>query len=123
MNSELNELKQAENKRIEPRSLQWIPAVVLIVVGVGLLISKFSGFEFVNWWAVFLVTPLAFMAAAVWNDYRENGRLSSTSSGALVGGLFLITILVTTFFNLSWGTLWPLVFVFGGIAVLLSSRS
>ena len=123
MGDEFKDLKDEEKDNdAAAKSNSWIMALVLIVVGVGLLVSNFNGFSFNNWWALFMLIPAFAMFASVWRDYQENGRLTSKSTGPLIAGLAIIVTAVIFLFDLSWSGLWPLAFIFGGIAVLLSSR-
>jgi len=123
MGDELKEMKEAENEGMaNDKGNTWIVAVILILVGIGLLVSNFTSFTFDNWWALFLLIPAIAMLRNVWVDYQENGRLTSKCTGPLIGGLAILVTVVIFLFNLSWSGLWPLAFVFGGIAVLLSSR-
>ena len=124
MGDEFKDLKDEEKSNgSAAKSNSWIMALVLIAVGVGLLISNFTSFAFDNWWALFMLIPAFGMFAAVWRDYQENGRLTSKCTGPLIAGLAILVTAVIFLFNLSWSGLWPIAFIFGGIAVLLSSRS
>ena len=124
MGDEFKDLKDEEKgNESAAKSNSLIMALVLIVVGLGLLVSNFTGLSFDNWWALFMFIPAAAMFSAVWRDYQENGRLTSKCTGPLIGGLAILVTAVIFLFNLSWSGLWPLAFVFGGIAVLLSGRS
>ncbi len=123
MGDEMKELKDEEREgAAEDKGSNWIMALVLIVVGVGLLLSNFTEFSLNNWWALFLLIPAITMLRNVWVDYQAHGRLTSRSTGALIGGLTVLAAMAVFLFNLSWSGLWPLGFIFGGISVLLSSR-
>lgn len=123
MNNEIKDIKQNENDHFADTIKHSIPALVLIVIGGGLLASNFLNIPFHNWWVLFLVTPVVFMSYQVWRDYNSNGRLTSRSVGPLIGSLVLITMMATFVFDLNWGQLWPISFIFGGIAILLGRRT
>ncbi len=124
MGDEFKDLKDEEKgDESAAKSNNWMMALVLIVVGLGLLVSNFTGFSFDNWWALFMLIPAVAMLTNVWRDYQANGRLTSKCTGPLIGGLAILVMAVIFLFNLNWSGLWPLAFVFGGIAVLLSGRS
>lgn len=124
MSNEFKDLKDAEKGNESAAiSSNWIRAGVLIVVGLGLLASNFTDFTFNNWWALFMLIPAFGMFAAVWRDSQVNGRITSNSTGPLISGLAMVVMMIVFLFNLNWSGLWPLGLVFGGIAVLLSSRS
>ena len=123
MNSEIKDLKQDENGHFADAIRSGIPALVLIVISGGLLASNFLGIPFDNWWVLFLLTPVIVLFYRVWRDYKSNGRLTSRSIGPLIGSLVLSSMLATFLFDVNWGQLWPVFFVFGGIATLLGKRS
>ena len=115
----MSELKENGNNNLS----SWGTGAVLIVVGIVLVISNVTGFAFNNWWALFMLIPAIFLLGSVWRDYQANGRLTSGSTGYLIGGLgSLVAAAVFLFDSISWGSIWPIAFVFGGIAVLLSNR-
>ena len=122
MGDEIKDLKEGEVENSKEKNSSVIIAVVLMLVGGGLLLSNFTGISFDNWWALFLFIPAGFMLQNVWADYQANGRLTSKSTGFLIAGISILVMIVIFLFNLSWSGLWPLAFIFGGIAVLLSGR-
>ena len=124
MNDEIKEIKDEEQESdvAEDKDYNWIIAVVLILVGSVLIVTNFTGFEFDNWWALFMLIPAGFMFVTVWRDRQENGRLTNRSTGALIAGIAILAMLAIFLFDLDWGKLWPLAFILGGIAVLLGSR-
>ena len=121
MNNKIKELKQDENGHLEVLR-KGIPALVLILIGGGLLANNFLDISFDNWWALFLFVPVAVLSYQVWLDYKGNGRLTSRGIGPLIGSLVLTSMLVTFLFDLDWGQLWPLFLIFGGIATLLGRK-
>lgn len=123
MGDEFEKLKDEAKEVKNEKGSTWIIAVVMMLVGGGLLVSNFTGISFENWWALFLFIPAGFMLQNVWADYKSNGRITSRSTGPLIAGLAILVMIVVFLFDLSWSGLWPLAFIFGGIAVLLSSRS
>lgn len=115
----MSELKENGNSN----SSAWGTGAVLIIVGIVLVISNITGFAFSNWWALFMLIPAVFLLGSVWRDYQANGRLTSASTGYLIGGLGSLTVAAVFLFDsISWNIFFPMAFVFGGIAVLLSNR-
>jgi hypothetical protein len=123
MNNEINDLKQVENGRLEDAIKHSIPALVLIVIGGGLLASNFLGFAFDNWWVLFFLIPVFVLSYQVRVDYQRNGRLTRRSTGPLIGTLVLATMITTFLFDVDWDQLWPVFFIFGGIGALLRKSS
>ena len=90
----------------------------------GLVVaSNLTGFSFQNWWALFILIPAIYQLSIVWRGYQENGRLTSASTGPLIGGLGALAVAAVFLIDgISWGVIWPIAFVFGGISLLLSQR-
>lgn len=123
MGDEMKDLKDEEKEgAAEGNGSNWIVALVMIVVGIGLLASNFTEFSFNNWWALFMLIPAIGMLRTVWADHQAHGRLTGRSTGPLIGGLATLVMMGVFLFNLSWSGLWPLGLIFGGIAVWLGSR-
>lgn len=122
MGDEIKDLKSDEHEVENEQGSTWIIAIVMMLVGAGLLLSNFTNVSFDNWWALFLFIPAGFMLQIVWKDYKSNGRLTGKSTGSLIAGLSILVMIVVFLFDLSWSGLWPVAFIFGGIAVLLSGR-
>ena len=99
----------------------WVGAVVLIALGLIFLAQNMTGFAWGNWWALFILIPAGFACARAWQAYQAAGRLTREASGPFVGGLVLTTVALIFLFELSWGLLWPVFLILGGIAVLLGA--
>lgn len=119
MNDQDSNLKAQEKQAVNRWGNEWIMGAVLILVGGVLLLRNATGFAFENWWVLFWLIPLGGMVSAILGQYRANGRFNS---GLLIGVLFMLVMMAVFLFNLNWGTLWPVFFIFGGIAVLLNKR-
>ena len=123
MNDEIRELKQEDDGKYGNVIKNGIPAVVLILIGVGLLAGNFLSIPFDNWWALFLIAPVLFLSYQVWRDYKSNGRFTGRSIAPLIGSLVLVFMLATFLFELDMSQLWPVFFIVGGIAALLGKRA
>lgn len=123
MNSEMKDSKQEQNEDFASVIKSGLPAVILILIGGGLLANNFLDVSFDNWWALFLLVPVVALSYQTWRDYKGNGRLTSRGIGSLIGGLVITTVFATFLFDLDGGQLWPLFLIIGGITVLLSKRS
>ena len=122
MNHEVKDLKHDEKEHVDVIR-RVIPALALILIGEGLLANNFLDIQFDTWWALFFLVPVIILFYQVWRDYQANGRFTRHSIGPLIGGLFVSSMVATFFFDLDWGQLWPVVFIFGGIGALLSKRA
>jgi uncharacterized membrane protein YhaH (DUF805 family) len=123
MGDEMKDLKDAEKEgAADGKGSNWLMALVMIVVGTGLLASNFTEFSLNNWWALFMLIPATAMLRNVWVDHQAHGRLTSRSTGPLISGLATLVVMAVFLFNLSWSGLWPVGLIFGGLAVWLGSR-
>jgi hypothetical protein len=123
MNNDVNELKNEEKGSKQGNSN--VPmAIVFIAVGVVLIISNVSGFEFDNWWVLFMLVPAALFVKNIYDDYRVNGRLTARSTGAIIATLAILATAATFLFEaITWGMIWPIGLIFAGIAIFLGNRS
>ena len=123
MSDNLDQLKEKEQN-----NSMWnngtIMAIIFIVVGVGLIASNIVGFEFDNWWVLFMFIPVAFFIHNIYCDYQENGRITSASTGAIIAGLAITLTAATFVFEaITWSMIWPVGLIFAGIAIFLGNRS
>jgi hypothetical protein len=99
----------------------WIGGAVLITIGVFFLIRNLTGYTLNNWWALFILIPAVTSFGRVVTIYQAEGVLNSHARGALIGGLILTFIAIVFLFNLNFGSLWPVILILGGIAVILNA--
>ena len=97
----------------------WVGGVILIAIGLIFLFTNLSGFHLNNWWALFILIPAISNFASAWDNYRKNGRLTKSGRGSITGGLILSLIAFTFIFEWSWGIIWPVFLIIGGIGALL----
>ncbi|MCB8943198.1 MAG: hypothetical protein H6658_05540 [Ardenticatenaceae bacterium] len=119
MNDNFSELKENEKQSGWLSNGNWVLGAGIIVVGVVLLLRNIIGFEFDNWWVLFMLIPLAMMGVKAWQDWQVNGRVNTGSVIPILGILVIITV---SLFNLSWSAIWPVYFIIGGLSILLGSR-
>jgi uncharacterized membrane protein YhaH (DUF805 family) len=122
MNDNISELKETE-KTNEANDNNMIFAIVLILVGVAVMVGNLTDFSFENWWALFMLIPAGFMFMNVWRDYQENGRFTHKSSGAIIPGVIILTMIAIFLFNLSWAIFWPASLIAVGLSIIVGSRS
>lgn len=123
MSNNLDELKGME-KNSNERNGSVVMAVIFIVVGVGLIASNITGFEFDNWWVLFMLIPVAFFAQNIYRDYQANGRLTQQSTGSIIAGLAILAAAAVFIFEvITWSAIWPIGLIIAGIAMFLGNRS
>jgi hypothetical protein len=96
----------------------WIPAVVLICVGLAFLVRNYFGQEIHNWWALFILIPSFILAQRGYSSLQV-GR-NAEAFGQLSGALVLAGLIVVFLFEFSFGPLWPIFLIIGGISLLAS---
>lgn len=97
----------------------WVGGVILIAIGLIFLFTNLGAFQLNNWWALFILIPAFSNFASAWDNYRQNGRLTKSGRGSITGGLILSLIAFTFIFEWSWGVIWPVFLIIGGIGALL----
>ena len=123
MSNNLNDLKENE-KNNSPWHSSTIMAIIFIIVGVGLIASNIGGFEFDNWWVLFMFIPVALFVRNIYCDYQANGRITSASTGAIIASIAIILVAATFVFEaITWSMIWPVGLIFAGISMYLSNRS
>ncbi len=104
------------------KNSNWVAGVILIAIGIIFLATNLTGFSLNNWWALFILIPAAFTFSNAFSDYQANGRLTKKGRGELTGGLILSLIGCTFLFGWSWGVIWPVFLIIGGVSALLNAR-
>ena len=122
MNDNISELKENE-KGYEGQDNNKVFALVLILVGVAVMVGNLTDYSFENWWALFMLIPVGAIFMNVWRDYQVNGRLTRSSSGAIIPGVIMLTMIAIFLFNLSWSIFWPVAIIAVGLSILVGSFS
>lgn len=100
----------------------WMGGLVLVLIGVAFLIANVSNLRLNNWWALFILIPLASALVNAWRDYQADGQLSGHARNALLGSLIPTYVAVIFLFSLDWGRYWPGFLILGGVVLLLRSQ-
>ena len=116
-------LQKNQTRRVRRHKGNTTGGLILIGIGTIFLLSQFTGFHLENWWALFILVPGVVKLNEAWQEYREDGRFTEGTRGALVGGTLLTMVAAFFLFNLSWNLFWPLVLILLGISALLNGRS
>ena len=123
MSNNFDELKENE-KHSSVGNSSTVMAIIFIIVGVGLIVSNITGFEFDNWWVLFMFIPVAMFIRNIYMDYQANGRLTSASTGAIIASIAIVLVASTFVFEaITWSMIWPVGLIFAGISIFLGSRS
>lgn len=123
MSNNFDELKEQE-KSSNAYNGNVLMAVIFIVVGVGLILSNAIGFEFDNWWILFMLIPVGFFAQGIYQDYQANGRITQRSTGSIIVTVAILATAATFLFEaISWSVIWPIGLVIAGISMFLGNRS
>ena len=123
MSDNLDQLKEKEQNN-NTWNNGTVMAIIFIVVGIGLIASNIVGFEFDNWWVLFMFIPVALFIRNIYCDYQENGRLTSASTGAIIASIAIILVAATFVFEaITWSMIWPVGLIFAGISIFLGNRS
>ncbi len=119
MNDKFSDFENGNGWNVTQPNNSWIMGAVLIAVGSGLLLRNLTGFEFGNWWALFMLIPLSGVLMKAKEEYQANGRINPGLMTAGLGMLFMATVFL---FGLNLGALWPVFIIIGGISFLLGIR-
>jgi len=87
-------------------------------VGLAFLVRNYFGQEIHNWWALFILTPSLIFAQRGYSSLQvgRNAEAFAQLSGALV----LAGLIVVFLFEFSFGPLWPIFLIIGGLSLLAS---
>lgn len=123
MSDNLDQLKEKEQNN-NTWNNGTVMAIIFIVVGVGLIASNIVGFEFDNWWVLFMFIPVAMFIRNIYMDYQANGRITQQSTGFIIVTLAILASAVVFLAEaITWGMIWPIGLVIAGIAMFLGNRS
>jgi hypothetical protein len=103
-----------------PRSGQLWFAATLILLGAIFLLRDYAGVEIGNWWALFILIPAGASLARAWTGW-QSGTHPSAVSGALIGGLAMLSVAAIFLLDLEWSKGWPIFLILGGIGALVPS--
>lgn len=101
-------------------TLVW--GIILIGAGIIFLLERTGIFHLYNWWALFILLPAIGAFRTAYSTYKSAGdRLTGAARGSLLGGLLLSALALIFLFGFNFGTLWPLLLIIAGGAMLLNA--
>ncbi len=120
----MNQQPPSDSHSSTSRSPAWITGAILIGLGIVFLLQNLGGFRLNNWWALFILIPIAASFATVWRHYQSSGgRLTAAARGPLMGGLTLLAVMLIFLLDLDWGKIWPVFLILAGVGALFTARS
>jgi hypothetical protein len=99
----------------------WIPGVILIVLGAIFLLGTLTGYQLQNWWAVFLLIPALGGLTEAYRRYRGGEGFTRRVQSNLFIGLLLTALACVFLFNLNMALFGPLLLVLLGVLILSGS--
>jgi hypothetical protein len=100
----------------------WIPGLVLILVGMSFLAANLWEIHLQNWWALFILIPALGNFNTAYEKYRRAGRWTRGARSAMGWGFFFVLITVTFLFNISWSLMWPILLILLGLGFIVNNR-
>jgi LiaF transmembrane domain len=102
-----------------------IAAVALIIIGAIFLLRNFDVVRLGrNWWALFMLIPIAYSLSSAWRRRRENaGKFTPEVRSSLIGAVTLTVVMAIFLFGLSWSAMWPVFLIIGGAAMIFGAWS
>lgn len=101
-----------------------LTAVILIIVGAGVLAAQAFGASFDNWWALFILIPAFASLSKAWSAYqKQDGEFTSQVVRPGVTGVVLLVLVGVFLFDLDWSLMGGLVVILIGAAMLARNRS
>ena len=131
MTQNIDQLKEQEKTASEVYDKrQWdmqysglFTGAAFILAGTLLLLNQYTDFSINNWWALFIFIPAFSTLGHAWHVYQRRGDLGHDGRGALVTGLVMAAVAVFFLFDLPWDSIWPLILVAIGVAMIFKKSS
>ena len=116
----------SEDKSAPRRHARWIPAIVVIALGV-LFLAVNLGYnlpflDYANWWAWFILIGAAWPLSEAVERYRQVGHWDATVWHALLPALSIVLVALFFILRLDWALWWPLFVILGGLYMLGGRR-
>jgi hypothetical protein len=97
----------------------WIPAVVLVLVGIVFLIKNAVGVGegLHNWWALFILIPAFGSFGTAYTSYRSAGRVTGAVVRSILWGILFLFLIAVFIFSLPWDKIWPVFLILVGLSL------
>ena len=100
---------------------RWMTGLVLIFVGAILLLVNLSGNQLHNWWSLFILSPAINSFSRAVDTYRSRGNIDRAVIRHAFWGVFFVVLSATFLLEYSFGLVWPVFLILGGIALLFGA--
>jgi hypothetical protein len=110
------------------RVTQIIVGLAMLSMGVIFLLNETGLIDPpANWWAIYLLFPVAGFLTAGYYMYVNNGRRLSVEVLilgllALIMAVLSVSLLLGLYLPIDWGAIWPLVIIVIGLSMLFATR-
>jgi hypothetical protein len=97
---------------------QWLPGLILILLGAIFLAENYFGTTLHNWWALFILIPALSTlttAYALWRDGHTDWAI-----GPFIAGVAFVALTAAFLLDLPIGQLWPVALIVVGLGLLVS---
>ena len=114
-----------QNQNDNQQNYPIIAAIALIIIGAIFLLRNFDVIRLGrNWWALFMLIPIAYSLSAAWRHRQKSGgKFTPAVRSSLVGAVTLAVVMTIFLFGLNWGAMWPVFLIIGGIAMIFGAWS
>ncbi len=101
----------------------WLGAS-FIFIGAALTLANFDIIDIGrNWWALFLLIPIASMGSSVWRMRAANqGKFPASARGQFVGLIAVTVVMCVFLFGIPWRDVWPIFLILIGVAMIIGTR-
>lgn len=97
----------------------WVGGAILIALGALLLLENLGSFSLGEWWALLILLPAAGAFAGAWRAFQEaGGHITPRATTAFMGGVLLVLLTASVFFQLDWGWAGPALLILAGLGFL-----
>ncbi|MEZ4518882.1 MAG: hypothetical protein R3C44_19370 [Chloroflexota bacterium] len=114
-------IEKPRGKQSDSHNNAWLAGVVLVGIGLFFLLSNLTDFHINNWWALFILIPAFSSLGNAVRVYQRDERLGAEGRGSFAGGLILLFVAAVFLLGWSWGAIWPVFLVIGGVSMLLNA--
>jgi len=97
---------------------QWLPGLILILIGAIFIAQNYFGSTLQNWWALFILIPALSTLATAYALWREGH--ADWATGPFIVGLAFVALTAAFLFDLPIAQLWPVALIVIGLGLLVS---